>query len=140
MSHLYFVLVSSRADAVLNLTERLISDMSGSPRAAHDFFLAVASGTVPLPPLWSNGNASARLSAEGELDFSALALLPVDVAAGERTLLQACTPSERTAQIVRWADMVQASLALIAHIVPRDLAPGFLLQLVAGRFNNVTYA
>lgn len=124
---------------MLSFAEKLIADMCGSPAAAHEFFLSVAAGITPLPPWQKSGDVIAGGSGvPSDLNFESLSpLLPADIEAGRRTLLVGLEEEGRKRQIAQWAAVASQAIGLISLIIPPPLAPGFLLQLVSGRFCTV---
>lgn len=110
--------------------------MCGSPVAAHKFFLSVAAGITPLPP-WQQSHDGVGGSVPPELTFDSLSLLSVDVEAGQRTLLVGLDVEERKRQVAQWEAVTSQAISLISLIIPPPLAPGFLLQMVSGRFCSV---
>lgn len=112
--------------------------MVGPGVSTHLLFLSIASGITPIPS-WNVAPSSSAGSNPSDLNFATLTLLPADVAAGQEQIVARFTPQVVAQLIVQWREIVQRALTFISYIIKPELAPGFLLQMVSGRFNNVRY-
>lgn len=112
--------------------------MVGAGVNAHMFFLSIASGVTPLPP-WNVAPSSSAGSHPSDINFTNLALLPQDVAAGQAQLVSRFQPAVLERLVTHWKEIVNRALTFIGYIIKAELAPGFLLQMVSGRFSNVGY-
>ena len=117
----------------------MLTDMVGAGVNAHMLFLSIASGVTPLPP-WNVAPSSSAGSNPADIsNFTNLTLLPQDVAAGNEQLVNRFQPAVLERLVKHWSEVVQRALTFIGYIIKAELAPGFLLQLVSGRFSNVNY-
>lgn len=120
------------------LPEKMLTEMVGPGVSAHMLFLSIASGVTPLPP-WNVAPSSSAGSNPADINFTNLTLLPQDVAAGNEQLVNRFSPAVLERLVTHWKEIVQRALTFIAYIIKAELAPGFLLQMVSGRFSNVGY-
>lgn len=115
--------------------------MVGSGKEARDYFLALASGKARIPGLVYNSSSSsseALVSSASSLDNSSAdrpryvqhQLLLQDIEAGA-TLLHHIDQRQDL-----WDAVTKRALEMLSLVIKPEHTPGFLLQVVSGRFGS----
>jgi len=101
--------------AIRRNVERIMGGLVGGKQQAHKFYLAIAGGRLPLPGI-------EKVS------------LPV----GRDLFLFSDVEAARVLDIPpEWSEALQQFYMLLGHVLHADQIPGFILELVRGRFSNI---
>eukprot|EP01038_Epipyxis_sp_PR26KG_P013074 gene13074-17524_t len=126
--------------AVRRNLESILTQIVGSGRRAHNFFLSIASNRLTIPhPLIRNGDETTpefdTFSFEELVDD--MPFLPIDLEVGMAKLNAVTVENDSTviSSVEAWNEVVIKAVEFASLIVKPQFAVGFLKQLVSGRFN-----
>jgi hypothetical protein len=131
--------------------ETIAANMVGSGQKAHQFFLALASGRIKIPGIeYKTAPSSSSTLPSSSSDSSSIVVAPTST--DNSTDLPLPPPYVTTDLIVadtdagalklieveeHWEAVAARAVAMLAMILKPQYAPGFLLQVVSGRFHSV---